>query len=224
MAPGLLFLYANTVLGSTIMSVKQERKITIMAAIALVFNVSLNLLLIPHYQHVAAAAVTSLTELLLLCLSIYFTPRKLLPVQSIMVGLKAILCSLIMALIIWKLLVLNIFLVMPIAIVTYLIASLLLQTIPRQDILVLYQAIRKKAAPALAPARASADQQEEQKQMAKEVLEAMSFTDVITMPLPAFSGIHNLPRIAMNARARRHRKILLIPLPPASDFLKVPGS
>ncbi len=220
LAPGLLFLYANTVLGSTIMSVKQERKITIMAAIALVFNVSLNLILIPRYQHVGSAAVTSLTEFLLLCLSIYFTPRELLPIKSMLVGVKAILSSLIMALVIWKLLVLNIFLVLPIAMVTYIAASLVLQTIPRQDMLILYQAIRKKAAPAPTSATASQNQQEEREQMAQEVLDALSFSDVITMPLPAVSGLQNIPQIVLHTR--RHSKIVLVPLPPVSAFPEVP--
>ncbi|MBV9713460.1 MAG: flippase, partial [Ktedonobacteraceae bacterium] len=64
LAPGLVFLYINSVLSSTIISTKHEKNITIMAGIALLFNVGLNLVLIPMYQHIGAAAVTSLTELL----------------------------------------------------------------------------------------------------------------------------------------------------------------
>jgi O-antigen/teichoic acid export membrane protein len=145
LAPGLVFLYANTVLGTTIMSIKQEKKITIMAALALVFNVGLNLILIPRYEHIGAAAVTSLTELLLLGLSIYFTPRQLLPVRSIVVGLKSIIASAVMTLAIWEFLPYNIFLILPIALVAYLAASVLFRTIPREDVRAIYAAIRRKA-------------------------------------------------------------------------------
>lgn len=144
LAPGLLFLYANTVLGSIIMSVKQEKKITLMAAIALVFNVGLNLILIPLYQHIGAAVVTSLTELLLLCLSIAFTPRQYLPFKSLWVALKSIVASLIMALAIWKLLGLSVFIIVPVAMVTYVASALLIGVIPREDLKALYGALRKK--------------------------------------------------------------------------------
>lgn len=145
LAPGLVFLYANTVLGTTIMSVKQEKKITIMAAIALVFNVGLNLILIPRYEHIGAAAVTSLTELLLLGLSIFFTPRQFLPVRSLVVGLKSIIASAVMTLAIWEFLPYNIFLILPIALVAYLAATVLFRTIPREDVRAVYTAIRRKA-------------------------------------------------------------------------------
>ena len=160
LAPGLIFLYANTVLGTTIMSIKQEKKITIMAAIALVFNVGLNLILIPRYEHIGAAAVTSLTELLLLGLSIYFTPRKLLPSRSLIVGIKAIVASALMALAIWWFLPYNIFVVLPIALVSYLAAAMLLRTVPREDLQAIYKAIRRKAS--AATALQTAHPQEEQ--------------------------------------------------------------
>ena len=61
------------------------------------FNLGLNLILIPRYKQVGAAAVTSLTELLLLCVSIVLVPRRLLPVASLKVGVKVIGASLFMA-------------------------------------------------------------------------------------------------------------------------------
>jgi len=49
LAPGLVFLYINSVLGAVFMSTHQEKKITLMAVFALVFNLGLNLILIPRY-------------------------------------------------------------------------------------------------------------------------------------------------------------------------------
>lgn len=144
LAPGLLFLYINSVLSSTMLSTKQEKKITIMAAIALVFNLGLNLILIPFYRHIGAAIVTSLTELLLMCLALLFTPRALRPVRSLGVAGKAIVAGLGMAGIIWAMHSLSIFLILPVAMVVYFTIAMLLGTIPRDDLKALYTSIRHK--------------------------------------------------------------------------------
>ena len=158
LAPGLVFLYINSVFSTTIMSTKREKKITIMAGIALVFNLALNLVLIPLYQHVGAAIVTSLTELLLLCISILFIPRQLLPLGSLKVGSKALLASLVMSLVLLPLKTFDIIVILPVATLTYLVAATILGTIPREDLQALYSAIRKKAQ------RASSDLLKEQEE------------------------------------------------------------
>jgi O-antigen/teichoic acid export membrane protein len=149
LAPGLVFLYVNSVLSATLVSIKQERKITIMAAIALVFNLGLNLILIPRYQHVGAALVTSLTELLLLSIAVVFVPRNLLPLGSLRIGVKVLVASAIMALAtwltIWQLHIVNVFAVLSIAMLVYLGAATLLGTIPREDLQALYFAVRRRA-------------------------------------------------------------------------------
>jgi O-antigen/teichoic acid export membrane protein len=147
LAPYIVLLYANTVFNTIILTTRHERKITLMAAIALVFNLGLNFLLIPLYKQIGAAIVTTLTELLLLCLSIVFTPKHLLPLGSLMVAAKALIASLVMALAIWGLNTLNIsniFIIIPVAMVVYFSATLLLKTIPREDFQVLFRAIRHK--------------------------------------------------------------------------------
>lgn len=147
LAPGLIFLYLNTVFSTIIVSTKREKKITIMAAIALVFNLGLNLIMIPLYQHTGAAIVTSLTELLLFCLSFIFIPKRLLPLRSLHVASKAIIASLVMALAVWALGVFHIFniiIILPVAMLTYFTIAILIATIPREDIRAVYRAIFHK--------------------------------------------------------------------------------
>lgn len=146
LAPGVVFLYINTVLSTTLMSIKQEKKITLMAAVALVFNLSLNLLLIPRFLHVGAAIVTSLTELLLMSIAITLFPRDLLPWRSLLVGGKALLASIVMAIVIHFIDTLNILEILPIAMLVYFGVATLAGTIPREDLLALSTAIRQKAA------------------------------------------------------------------------------
>jgi O-antigen/teichoic acid export membrane protein len=147
LAPGLLFLYINSVLTAVMISTGLEKKIPIMAAIALVFNLGFNLVLIPLYQHVGAAAMTSLTELLLTIISLSFIPRSLWPVGSVKVGLKALLASLLMALPVWFLQQMDysLLVILPVAAVVYFGVATLLGTIPREDMRAFYSSIRHKA-------------------------------------------------------------------------------
>ena len=144
LAPGLVFLYINTLLFSVIVSTRGEKRIPIMAGIALVFNLSLNLFLIPRYQQVGAAVVTSLTELLLLCISASFVPRYLLPTGSLKVGGKVLIAALFMALAAFFLRTLSIFMIVPIVMLVYGGIATLLRTITREDAHKLYNAIRKR--------------------------------------------------------------------------------
>ena len=146
LAPGIVFLYMNSVFSSAIVSVNQEKKITYMAAAALIFNLGLNLILIPLYKQIGAAIVTSLTEMLLFSIYITITvPRYLLPLRSLRVGAKILLASLIMALVTWTLRGYHIFVILPVALVVYLGAATVLRTITREDIQALYSAVRHKA-------------------------------------------------------------------------------
>ncbi len=158
LAPGLLFLYINSVLTAVMISTGLEKKIPIMAAIALVFNLGLNLLLIPPYQHLGAATMTSLTELLLTIISLRFIPRSLWPTRSVKVGLKALLASLLMALPVWFMQSLDFSLlaIIPVAAVVYFGAATLLGTIPREDMRAFYSSIRHKTG----RSKADADQGE----------------------------------------------------------------
>jgi O-antigen/teichoic acid export membrane protein len=183
LAPGIVFLYINTVLSTTLISTKNEKKITRMAAAALVFNLSLNFILIPRLQHVGAAIVTSLTELLLLCIAVVLIPKDLFPFGSLKVGAKALAASLAMALVILPLSIFHIFVILPVAMLVYLVVALVLRTIPGEDITALSTAIRHKAhsAPPDAPA---------QQQGAEPQLEAQEEDAEIT---------EKLVRVNMNA-------------------------
>lgn len=146
LAPGLVFLYVNSVFSAIIMSTKQEKKITIMAAIALVFNLTLNLILLPLYQHVGAAIVTSLTELLLLCIGLVFVPKRLLPLKSLRVAAKSLIASIVMGAIVFfvQAHTYNIFVLLIVGMLVYFGIAIPLGTIPREDLRALFYSVRHK--------------------------------------------------------------------------------
>lgn len=144
LGPGIVFVYINTLFLTIILCTKGEKKIPLMAGIALVFNVGLNILLIPLYRQIGAALITTLTELLLLGLSIVFVPKYLLPRGSLKVGGKALLATLGMTLAVFPLRMFSIFIILPIALLVYGGIVLLLRTVPQEDVQTLYKAIRHR--------------------------------------------------------------------------------
>jgi O-antigen/teichoic acid export membrane protein len=155
LAPGLVFLYINFALSSALVSITQENKTLVMAVAALIFNVGLNLIVIPRYQHVGAAAVTSLTELLLFGLEVVLLPRYLLPVRSLIVAAKACLASAVMGVAILALGRLSILVIVPAAVLVYASAALLLGIIPKDDLCALVDAVMARTRTTTAPTNAA---------------------------------------------------------------------
>jgi O-antigen/teichoic acid export membrane protein len=153
-APSVVFVFINYALTYTILSKKQDRKLPMTSAIALVFNLGLNLILILLYQHIGAAIASTLTEVLVCCIFLVFIPRHLLPFGSLRVALKALIASLVMALAILPLHTLHIFIIIPIAALVYVGVSVLIGVIPREDYQAVYRAVRRKARPTSRPSAA----------------------------------------------------------------------
>jgi peptidoglycan biosynthesis protein MviN/MurJ (putative lipid II flippase) len=117
-----------------------------MAGAALVFNLTLNLILLPFYQHVGAAIVTSLTELLLLCIGLVFVPNRLLPLKSLRVAAKSLIASIVMAVTVFfvQAHTYNIFVLLTVGVLVYFGIAIPLGTIPREDLRALSYSVRYK--------------------------------------------------------------------------------
>ena len=70
------FAYLNHLTGYTLIALGKQRISLAIALVALVWNVGLNLILIPRYSYVAAAAVTITTEGLVFILTSYYLVKK----------------------------------------------------------------------------------------------------------------------------------------------------
>lgn len=144
LAPGIIFIYINAILLNIIIATGGEKRIPIMSVIALIFNLGLNLYLIPRYQQVGAAVVTSLTESLLLCVSLFLVPKYLLPKGSFKVITKVMTATLVMSLVLLFMRAQSILFILPIAFLVYAVAAILLRTVPREDVRALFSALRSK--------------------------------------------------------------------------------
>ena len=176
LAPYVIFLYVNYALLALILTRKQDRTFPIASGVAFAFNLGLNLALIPHFQQRGPAIVTSLTELLLCCITVFIIPRRLLSIGSLRVAFKALIASLLMAIVILPLHTLHIFVILPIAMLVYLVAAFLLGVIPREDYLAVYNAFFRKV-------------QRSSSLQTGQISAIPAFTyDLPTIPLPAFFG------------------------------------
>ena len=177
LAPGLVFLYANSVLGAILLSAHRERKVTLMAAIALIFNFTANIFLIPRFEQTGAALVTSLTELVLLITSLFFVPANLLPSKSLLSVLRILFAAAVMGGCVWLLQTLSVLILLPVATINYLLIALLSKALPLDDLRMVYRSMRhrEQAMPVIADS----------------MNQIINLADLDTSPLPAITVLES---------------------------------
>jgi O-antigen/teichoic acid export membrane protein len=150
LAVGLLLLYVNSILSATLISLDQERKLTLVAGLALVLNLGLNLALIPRFQHVAAAATTVATEGFILAYLLAVMPRDLLSRSTLGVLAKAGLASVAMGLVLvampGALGVGGLGLLVPAGAVVYALVGVAVRLVPLEDLRLIRGALGRRGA------------------------------------------------------------------------------
>lgn len=218
LAPYVIFLYINYAVLAIILSRKQDKIVPIASGVAVVFNIGLNLVLIPHFQHIGTAIVTSLTELLLTGIAFSVIPRNLQPFKSLPVAFKSLIASMIMAGAILFLHISNIFVILLVALVVYLGVAFLLGTIPREDYQAVFSALRSKK---VQPDSEVAENDLLEDSLAVHELITSPFPSVHSDPLLAYELMTtlNLPAIRRRPAGRKSerqpllRAIRLQPMP-----------
>lgn len=145
LAVALFLMYVNWVLGTVLIGLDQEKRLTIVAGLALVVNLGLNWLLIPQYQHVGAAAVTVGTEMFIFGYMIAILPRDLLSRSSLIVFVKAVISAGAMAVVLYALRGQSILLLVPLGGLVYCLVALLLRLVPPDDLRLFKQAVLSRS-------------------------------------------------------------------------------
>jgi O-antigen/teichoic acid export membrane protein len=144
LAVGLLLLYVNSILGVTLVSLNQERKLTLLAGLALVLNLGLNLLLIPPFQHVGAASTTAATEGFMLIYLLAVTPRDLLSRSTLGVLVKAGVASAAMALVLVALGGQSLGLLVPLGAAVFALVAVAIRLVPLEDFRMIGMALGRR--------------------------------------------------------------------------------
>ena len=91
------FLFLTYLFGTILISIDKQNLILKTTGVAMIFNVMLNIILIPKYSYVAASVVTVLTELIGSIICIYYLSRYITPINFKKILIKPILATLIMS-------------------------------------------------------------------------------------------------------------------------------
>jgi O-antigen/teichoic acid export membrane protein len=145
LAVGLLLLYVNSILSVTLVSLNEEHKLTLVAGLALVLNLGLNLALIPRYQHIAAASTTAATEGFILIYLLAVMPRDLLARSTLAVVAKASLASAAMAAALIALRDQSLGLLIPVGAAVYVLAGVILRLVPPEDFRMVGAALARRS-------------------------------------------------------------------------------
>lgn len=107
-AVGIVLVYVDFILGSTILATDKQRPWAVIGFVAVLLNVGLNYLLIPYAQQnwangaVGAAVTTLLTELFIMGAAFIMLPRQYFKNYDIWIPLKGVAAGLVMAAALWS--------------------------------------------------------------------------------------------------------------------------
>ena len=138
------FLFVNGACSILLNASHREVSVTKIYGIAALFNVVLNLFLIPHYSFIGAAVATVLSEVLILVLAFY-TLRSIdqLPNKHLYFDIvKIIFASLILAIIL-QFTNISLLIAIPVSIIVYLVAILFVKILDKDDKYIIKQIIGK---------------------------------------------------------------------------------
>ena len=122
----------------------KEFAVTKIYLIAAIFNAGLNLVLIPHFSVHGASLATVISEILILVLELY-TIHKIGQLPDKHFGfdiLKVIVCSAILGVVL-DVLSLDLWLAIPVGIIVYFMAIVLVKTFDNQDKMIFKQIVGK---------------------------------------------------------------------------------
>ncbi len=141
-----VLIFARSPFERLLESTNRQLLITKIFIIGVIFNILLNLIFIPKYSYIAAGIITVLTDILVLSLLIYTTrDLEILVSKIIRINiLKIIIASLIMGFILKYLSNLNLFILISIGIVIYVILLFLLRVIDNEEILIIKNIFRRE--------------------------------------------------------------------------------
>jgi O-antigen/teichoic acid export membrane protein len=142
LAPGLLFIYVNWVFSQSLVSLHQERRLLIMAAVAAVLNPLANLIAIPLFRENGAALTTSLTELLILVWLVRLMPRDLLGAANVRVATRALLAAVATAILLLPASGLELVVSMPLALAVFGGLAVMFRAVSATELLALRALVR----------------------------------------------------------------------------------
>ena len=129
----LVFTSAGYVLTNLLISIGKQKLYTLSMVLCAIANVTLNFILIPMLSYNGAAIATVVTSAVLFIASFYFVSKhlQLPPVRKTLI--KSVISGLLMGTFVYYFIDINVFLLILLAVVVYLVALLALKTFSEED-------------------------------------------------------------------------------------------
>ena len=129
----LMFTSAGYVLTTLLISIGKQKLFTLSMVLCAIANVTLNFILIPMLSYNGAAIATVATSAVLFIASYYFVSKhlQLPPVRKTLI--KSVISGLLMGTFVYYFIDINVFLLILLAVVVYLVALLALKTFSEED-------------------------------------------------------------------------------------------
>ena len=145
LALGIVFLFANSAFTAMLYSIDRQDLFAWTTAIAVVLNVGLNLLLIPRYGYLAAAATTVVTEAAFSVAAWMFIRRSGQRLDWFRSSWRVLLAGIVMGLVLLPVAGRSIFLTAPAGVIVYAGGLALTRALSRDEIRLFWQGIRRAA-------------------------------------------------------------------------------
>ncbi len=141
----IIFMFLNGLAGNLLGSVNKQPVVTAITCFGAVFNISLNLYLIPKISYIGASYATLLTEFILMPILIYVIwKNQYTDIRPLVKDLpKIIISTLIMGIVVFYLNSLNLFLLILVAAIVYLGTLYLTKILDKDDRLILQSIVKK---------------------------------------------------------------------------------
>jgi O-antigen/teichoic acid export membrane protein len=107
LAAGVIFLFVDMVIGTTLLASNKQRQQSVLALVAVPLNVGMNIFLIPFFQTrmenggIGAGIATVITELFIMIIGLWLMPKGILKGFRFIVVLKGLIAGVLMVLFIW---------------------------------------------------------------------------------------------------------------------------
>ena len=139
----VIFAWLNVCMSNILNSMDRQRVVAILAVTGVIFNITLNLFLIPRYNFIGAAIATVLTEAILFFGGFYYISTLLMGIPALNMTLKPLLSTAIMGVSIFFLHNLSVLIIIPLSSVIYFISLYIIGGITKSDINFLREIVRR---------------------------------------------------------------------------------
>lgn len=135
------FIFLTSIFKTFFVSTDKQKLLLKIIILNMIFNISLNVILIPNFSYIGASFVTVLTELLSAILCFHFLSRSIVKIKLKKIILKPLIgCSIMAIFIIFV--KASIFIIVPFSMLIYFVSLIFLKTFDDADIMLVRQVIK----------------------------------------------------------------------------------